>query len=272
MSVWWERVLRCPVCGAAVHRDGGSLACEGVRRHTFDFSSAGYVNLAAAKAAGGGDDAALIRARSAFLEAGHYAPIADGVCEILTKYCKGGTVLDAGCGEGYYSNRMTGAGLHTVGIDLSKKGILHAAKSAGRAGLDTLFAVAGIFDLPVADASLDAVVSLFAPVAEQEFLRVLKPGGILVTVAAGPRHLYSLKKVLYETPYENERRADAPREMPPLEEKALTYVAELGNAQLQDLFAMTPYFYRTSREGRQRLADTERLAVDVDVLVNVYQK
>ncbi len=272
MSIWWERVLCCPVCGAEVHREGGMLACEGVRRHTFDFAGAGYVNLAAAKAAGGGDDAALIRARTAFLEAGHYEPIANSVCEILQKYCPGGTVLDAGCGEGYYSNRMTGAGLHTIGIDLSKKGILHAAKSAKRNALDTLFAVAGIFTLPVADASLDAVVSLFAPVAEQEFLRVLKPGGILVTVAAGPMHLYSLKKVLYDTPYENEKRADAPLKMTPLLEKRLTFGAELSGSELQNLFAMTPYFYRTSREGRQRLADTERLVVDVDALVNVYQK
>ena len=200
MSIWWERVVRCPVCGADVCREGNVLACKGQRRHTFDFAGAGYVNLAAAKASGGGDDAALIRARTAFLEAGHYAKIADGVCEILTKHCKGGTVLDAGCGEGYYSNRICASGMKTFGIDLSKKGILHAAKAAKREGLDTLFAVAGIFDLPVADASLDAVVSLFAPVAEQEFLRVLKPGGILVTVAAGPMHLYSLTKVLYDTP------------------------------------------------------------------------
>ena len=58
MAHLWEKILRCPVCGGAVSRENGVLACHGVRRHCFDLASAGYVNLAPAKAAGGGDDAA----------------------------------------------------------------------------------------------------------------------------------------------------------------------------------------------------------------------
>ncbi len=272
MRDWWEGILRCPVCGAAVHRDAGALFCDGARRHGFDFGAAGYVNLASAKAAGGGDDAELIRARTAFLEAGHYAPVAEAICEMLQRYCPGGAVLDAGCGEGYYANLMAAQGHRVLGIDLSKRGILHAAKCAKRAQNDALFAVAGIFALPVADASLDAVVSLFAPVAEEEFLRVLRPGGVLVLAGAAPRHLYSLKKVLYDTPYLNEKRADAPTEMALIAENRLSYQAPLDAAALQSLFAMTPYFYRTSRQGKERLLATTSLDVDVDVEIAVYQK
>ena len=49
---WWQGALRCPVCGAAVHREGKSLWCEGVRRHCVDFSAEGYLNLAPARQAG----------------------------------------------------------------------------------------------------------------------------------------------------------------------------------------------------------------------------
>ncbi len=265
-------ILKCPVCGAPMKKEGGTLFCAGARRHCYDVSSAGYVNLAGAKQAGGGDDAALIRARTAFLTKGHYAPIAARVCEILNTACKGGAVLDAGCGEGYYAAQLAKDGFSVFGVDLSKRGITHAAKHAVREGLSALFAVAGIFSLPVADASADAVVSLFAPVCEEEFLRVLKPGGVLILVGAGAEHLFSLKRVLYDTPYQNEPRADLPQEMTLLCKDRLRYTFAADNATLQDLFAMTPYFYRTSKEGQARLAATPTLDVDVDVEIAVYLK
>ncbi len=268
--MWWSKVLRCPVCGGELAREGNSLFCNGARRHCFDLAKEGYVNLASAKASGGGDDAALIAARTAFLGGGHYAPIADRVCALLKEHISGGTVVDAGCGEGYYTARMAESGLQAFGIDLSKRGIRHAAKTAGcdRA----FFAVAGIFDLPVADGAADGIVSLFAPVCEEEFLRVLRPGGVALLVGAGPDHLLDLKRVLYETPYQNEPRADAPAHMEKLAEERLSFSMSLDAPALQALFAMTPYFYRTSREGRARLEALEHLTVGAQVDMMLYRK
>lgn len=268
----FEDILRCPVCGAALRQEGNTLACAGERRHCYDLAGAGYVNLAPAKASGSGDDATLVRARTAFLEKGYYHPVAEAVCDFLRSYCPRGVVLDAGCGEGYYSLETARNGWDILGVDLSKRGILHAAKAAKREGAAARFAVAGVFDLPVRDESCDAVVSLFAPIAEREFLRVLKPGGVLVTAGAGPEHLLALKSVLYDTPYRNEARADAPAQMALLAEKRLAYTVTLNNAELQNLFAMTPYYYRTPQAGRQRLAATLSLAVGVDVALAAYRK
>ena len=269
----WERLLKCPVCGSEMQRDGGVLSCKGARRHCFDIASAGYVNLASSKAAGGGDDAALIRARTAFLGKEHYLPIAQGVCRALREHVgESVTVLDAGCGEGYYAAKISENGHDVVGLDLSKRGITHAAKQAMRAGSNAFFCVAGIFDLPLADASVDAVVSLFAPVAEAEFLRVLKPGGVLILVGAGEEHLFSLKRVLYDTPYRNEPRADRPSAMQQIAAERVRYAFEADNQTLQELFSMTPYFYRTSKEGVARLAATDALSVDVDAEILVYRK
>ena len=270
--MWWTNVLRCPVCGGEMQKEGRSLFCNGARRHCFDLAKEGYVNLASSAASGGGDDAGLIRARTAFLSAGHYAPLADRVCEILTAHVPGGTVVDAGCGEGYYSCTMAAHGLHVFGVDLSKNGIKHAARSARLVDGNAFFAVCGIFDLPLADASVDAVVSLFAPVAEQEFLRVLKPGGILVLAGAGEEHLMDLKRVLYDTPYPNKPRADAPQSMTLLEEQALRFTMPLEQKSLQALFAMTPYYYRTPRAGKQRLDALDTLAVRAAVDFSVWRK
>lgn len=270
--MWWTDLLRCPVCGGAVQKENKSLFCNGARRHCFDFAKEGYVNLAPSAAAGGGDDAGLINARTAFLSAGHYAPFANRICDILTACVPGGTVVDAGCGEGYYSCAMADRGLRVLGVDLSKNGIRHAAKNPVGRVSGALFAVAGIFTLPVADASADAVVSLFAPVCEAEFLRVLKPGGILILAGAGPDHLLELKRVLYETPYQNQPRADAPASMELINEERLAFSMELDNAALQALFSMTPYYYRTSKEGHDRLAAVDRLSVGAEVDIAVYRK
>lgn len=270
--MWWTNVLRCPVCGGEMQKEGRSLFCNGARRHCFDLAKEGYVNLASSAASGGGDDAGLIRARTAFLSAGHYAPLADRVCEILTAHVPGGTVVDAGCGEGYYSCTMAAHGLHVFGVDLSKNGIKHAAKDPAGRENRALFAVAGVFTLPLADASVDAVVSLFAPVAEAEFLRVLKPGGVLLLVGAGPDHLLDLKRVIYDTPYQNQPRADAPATMELLSEERLAFPMDLDATALGDLFAMTPYYYRTSKEGRERLAATERLTVGAEMDLLLYRK
>lgn len=270
--MWWESVLRCPLCGAQTEKCGNSLFCLGARRHCFDLAAEGYVNLAAARASGGGDDATLIAARTAFLSGGHYAPFRTAVIELLKSHKGSGTVLDAGCGEGYYTLEMAREGYEVLGIDLSKRGVRSAAKAAGREALSALFAVASVFELPVRDASLDAVVSLFAPIAEEEFLRVLRPGGILIAAGAGRRHLHALKRVLYDTPTENEPRADQPSVMREIDARELHFTMDLDRAALESLFAMTPYYYRTSREGRARLAACEELSCEAEMDIRVYQK
>ena len=271
MENWWSGLLRCPLCHAEMARDRKSFFCGGERRHCFDLAAQGYVNMASSRAAGGGDDATLIAARVDFLGKGHYQPIAQKLGQLLARHAPGGIVVDAGCGEGYYTNAL--AREHSIfGFDLSKNGVKHAAKQGVREANRALFAVSGIFDMPLADESVDAVISLFAPVASEEFLRVLKPGGVLILAGAGREHLFSLKSAIYDTPYYNRERADAPDNMTLVEKEILRFDMALGQSDLQSLFAMTPYFYRTSVQGKERLAALESLVVNAEVEFAVYRK
>ena len=99
-----------------------------------------------------------------------------------------------------------------------------------------------------------------------------KPNGVLIIAGAGPAHLYSLKRVLYETPYLNEARADLPTGMQLLEQQRLSYAPTVDGQSLQHLFAMTPYYYRTPKEGVARLAATKQLDVDVELEISVDRK
>ncbi len=272
--------LVCPVCGAPMSPgDGGhAILCRGARTHSFDVAASGYVNLAGPKQSGGGDSKELVRARSAFLSAGYYKPFADAVCSMVGKYSSGGLIVDAGCGEGYYTIKIAdSSGCYVCGIDLSKFAVEAAAKASaktdGKSAGKTLFCVAGIFNMPLQSASADLVVNIFAPCAEEEFSRVLKPGGYLITAGAGPEHLYGLKSALYDNPTKNEPRADLPKLLTPVDRYSVKYTLELKQHEdIEALFSMTPYYYRTAKAGVDRLSALVTLTTPVDIELLVYKK
>jgi 23S rRNA (guanine745-N1)-methyltransferase len=175
--------LRCPVCGASMQEDmncgAGVLYCLGTKKHTYDRARSGYVHLAP-RHSGGGDAKEAVRARTAFLSAGYYRVAAEGVCELVRRYLPQGLIVDAGCGEGYYTGALATCGegaYELLGFDLSRDAVDAAARAARRMGVPAHYAVASLFELPLADNSVDAIVNIFAPCAEGEFCRVLKPGG-----------------------------------------------------------------------------------------------
>lgn len=271
MTASVEALLRCPVCGREGEQtaDGKSFFCHGSKRHCFDFARSGYLNFS--RDGKTGDAKAAVRARSAFLSAGYYQPLSDRIGEILKEFGSA-TVLDAGCGEGYYTNRIA-PGRTVLGVDLSRDGIDHAAKTAKQTGSGAGFAVCSLFEVPVADGSFDAVMSLFAPCAEGEFCRVLKAGGILILVGAGEEHLMGLKRVLYDTPRINPGRADLPEQLTEIGRERLRGELTVKGAEMVDaLFSMTPYYWRTSEKDRAKLNGLTALTTTYDFDIFLYRK
>ena len=100
-------ILICPVCRAALLREEKSYFCSGAKKHCFDISSSGHANLYPGRASGG-DDKKAVKSRTDFLNLGFYSPLAQKLCEILGDLSSEQSVIDAGCGEGYYSNMIAG--------------------------------------------------------------------------------------------------------------------------------------------------------------------
>lgn len=266
----------CPVCGAALSEEEKSFVCENA--HCFDISAQGYVNLAGTKKANteiSGDAADTCRARRRFLESGSYRPLAEKICSHLREIkCGAPFFIDAGCGEGYYSRVIKEAfpKCDLYGIDLAKQGVKMAASVQKNSELKNHYSVAGIFDMPFADATADAVISVFAPVADREAFRVLKDGGLLIVACPGKNHLFGLKSALYETPTHNDEKIPEYDGFSPAETEALTYSLTLDKTAAADLFAMTPYFWRSSKEVREHSAELETVVTDADFLIKVYRK
>lgn len=267
-------VLICPVCKSDMYMsdDGRSAFCRGIKKHCFDFSSDGYLSFPQSS---GGDSKAAVAARRSFLAKDYYLPAATAVCEAVKKYIPNDAVLiDAGCGEGYYTSRLSDLADVTVGFDLSKFACAAAAKSAKREGKQgLLYSTASVFSLPVKDFAADAVVNIFAPCAEEEYSRILRDGGYLFVVGAGKEHLMGLKRAIYDETYENGERADLPKKMTMVERQTVHFEIEVdGKDDIAALFSMTPYYWRTSEGDKEKLMRLDRLKTEIEFEISVYRK
>ncbi len=266
-------ILTCPVCKNGVTVEGGTLCCLG-GKHRFDLAREGYVNLAVGHAPGG-DSKQAIAARTSFLQKGYYAPAASALEQAVQDYLPAGaTLIDAGCGQGYYANRIAAQGYRVLGVDLSKFGCARAAKDAAMQNLDNAaYAVASVYTMPVHDACADGVLNVFAPCAEQEYARVLKDGSYLFLLGAGPQHLMGLKRAMYENTYQNAERSDLPTALQLVETRSVRFeITVEGQNDIEALFSMTPYYWRTSEQDKQKLAQLDTLTTEVDMLLYIYRK
>lgn len=265
-------MLSCPLCGAPLERSERVYTCPG--GHSYDIAKEGYVHLLPANKMHSktpGDDKAMATARNRFLSANHYARLRDTLAALAVEHApKGAVVLDSGCGEGYYTAAIKAAlpTARVAGVDLSKPSLKYAARREREAE----FAVASVYHLPVGDGRVDLLLNCFSPLAPEEFRRVLKPGGVFFYVVPGPRHLWEMKEVLYEHPYEN------PEETVAYEGFTLLGIAEsegpmaLEGQALMDLFGMTPYVWKTPKAGVERLAALDALNVTAQFRVHIFSK
>ena len=258
-------VLKCPVCGGALELNEKGAVC--LNSHRFDRAASGYLNLLLSQNKNSrdpGDSKEMVLSRRRFLEAGYYAPLRDALVRKLKELAPK-SILDAGSGEGYYTSEFSKIA-DTVGIDLSKDAILRASKR-DKAGL---YCVGSIFDLPVFENSIDVITSVFAPYSAEEFSRV---ANTVIAVIPGEKHLFGLKEVLYDAPYLNDEKGyDLPDFDLTETEKVDFEVVVNTNEQILDLFSMTPYFWRTPRDARERLCEITELKTPISFRILTYKK
>lgn len=271
----------CPVCQTPVTttEDGG--VCR--KGHRFDRARSGYMHLLPANrkhAKNPGDDKLMVDARRKFLDKGYYRPLADTVSRLAGEWLANlphqtPCVLDAGCGEGYYTTLLYDAlcqrGLEPdiLGVDISKLALDKAAKRQKA----IFYVVASVFHLPVPDACCDLLCSLFSPYCSEEYQRVIRPGGAMLLVIPGENHLWELKQAIYERPYKNQVKPFALEGFTLLDHMQvhdIIYLAEHND--IENLFKMTPYYYKTSEQDQARLLGRGELTTQIEFEVLLYRK
>ena len=270
MNKDWAAPWVCPICGGRLEMlPTGALHCD--KNHSFDKAKEGYWHLLPVQGMHSklpGDSKEMVAARRAFLQAGYYAAFGKALAKLTLARADAGRplhVLDAGCGEGWYDRALLDASAQEnipvtlAGFDISKTAVRLAAKAEKTAR----YAVASSFHQPVADGWADVVWNIFSPMAREEFLRVLRPGGVVLYAVPGPRHLFGMKQALYKTPYENKEQEIDYAGFVQIDrirvEDEITVPAEM----LENLFAMTPYYWKTPADGARRLRELDSLTTQI---------
>ena len=260
----------CPLCREPLVRTDTAYVCP--NGHNYDLSKEGYTYLLPVNQRNSlnpGDDRDMAMARRAFLSQDFYAPLRDALCQLLVAQ-QPATLLDAGCGEGYYTAGMRQALPHTeiAGIDISK----FSLRSAAKREKNVEFAVASSYHLPLADQRVCAIVNCFSPLALEEFHRILAPKGQLLYVVPGAMHLWELKEVLYDAPYANEEKQTPYEGFSYTHIIPVDFMMDLPNEHLQALFAMTPYCWKTPKSGVDRMQALDSLQVRASFQIHVFEK
>ena len=272
---------RCPVCREPLDAEARTLRCA--NGHAFDRAKEGYFNLLPAnqkRSQEPGDAKAMIRSRREFLDRGYYQPLAQHLASLCEEAFRQRDetgefrLLDSGCGEGYYTAQVADAlaagvrpGLQVAGSDIAKEAVRLAAKR--HRGVH--YAVAGSHALPVADASLDLILCVFAPHYPEELKRALKPGGLFLLVTPGPRHLHALRARVYDTPKEHTPATTGIDGLHHIERHELRFDLTIDHpGDPARLLAMTPYYWHASEEKQARIAALERLDTEADFLIDRY--
>ncbi len=275
-------MIICPICKEKLEKEGRTYRC--VNNHSFDVSKSGHVNLLLDNQKHSktpGDDKDMVLSRKFFLEKDYYKGISDELNEIVLENIPEDhegkiNILDIGCGEGYYTGNLKkflkdeNVENEIIGIDISKEAVIAASKSHK----DINWIVASATNIPVADESLDFIICMFAKIIPEEKMRTLKKGGKLIIVSTGENHLLELKEVVYENV-----RKDF---YSPVEDlKIFNYVETINctyqtfikeNESIKNLFNMTPYRWRSPREGVEKLFALNELKTTIDVNFDIFEK
>lgn len=274
----YENIMnyRCPICSNTLLLQQKSLVCE--QRHQFDMAKEGYVNLLPVqnkKSKNPGDNQVMMLARREFLDQGFYQCLSDKVNETAqqaTSELTDISVLDLGCGEGYYTQRLqqalTATNPAVYGLDISKSAVRYAAKRYK----SIHFSVASAYSTPFADASQDLITRIYAPSQNDELKRLVKIGGFLLTVTPAADHLFELKQKIYQTPEQHDMTIEMVEGFKLVKQQRLTDYIEIEKAKdIENLLEMTPFAWKMTDEQKAAIY-AQTLALTLDFNITLYQR
>ena len=259
----------CPICQENLVLIETSLKC--CNRHSFDLSKFGYVNLAPQIKQSANYDKENFQNRQQILEAGFYQAILEAVSDLLASSETSTTVLDIGCGEGFYSRKLqeTHSDKTFYAFDISKDSVQIAAKSEPNWAVNWF--VGDLARLPIKDASMDILLDIFSPANYGEFRRVLSKNGILIKVIPTENHLKEIRQKvqdqLTKKDYSNQDIKNHFQEhFTILSSQTTSLTKTITAEQLQALLSMTPLLFHVD-QSKIDWNDLTKITIEAEILV-----
>ncbi|EWH09359.1 rRNA (guanine-N(1)-)-methyltransferase [Catenovulum agarivorans DS-2] len=272
--------LICPLDGELLIQAPNNKFVSCVNKHNFDYAKQGYLNLLPVqfkRSKQPGDDKTMVEARCRFLNSGVYQQIALSVVDLCLQPGSRLSLLDAGCGEGYYLRQFAQqvAGAELIGLDISKEAIISAARQNRLAQQNVQYLVASNKSIPIADNSLSHILCMFGFPVYCEFARKLDKSGQLVLVESGENHLIELRQAIYPEvkPFVAANRQEAINAgFKLIDRQQVQYTQTLNNQQIQDLLIMTPHGHKASADKLAQLQALQQFTISIDADISIWQK
>ena len=259
----------CPVCQENLTLVESSLKCN--NRHSFDLAKFGYVNLAPQIKQSANYDKENFQNRQQILEAGFYQAILEDISNLLATNPSAKTVLDIGCGEGFYSRKLQESHSEKTfyAFDISKDSVQIAAKSEPNWAVNWF--VGDLARLPIKDASMDILLDIFSPANYGEFRRVLSKDGILIKVIPTKNHLKEIRQrvqdQLTNKDYSNQDIKNHFQEhFTILSSQTASLTKSITAEQLQALLSMTPLLFHVN-QSKIDWSDLTEITIEAEILV-----
>ena len=259
----------CPICQENLTLVESSLKCN--NRHSFDLAKFGYVNLAPQIKQSANYDKENFQNRQQILEAGFYQTILEAISNLLSNSESAKTILDIGCGEGFYSRKLQESHSEKTfyAFDISKDSIQIAAKSEPNWAVNWF--VGDLARLPIKDASMDILLDIFSPANYGEFRRVLSKDGILIKVIPTENHLKEIRQMVQDQltnkDYSNQNIKNHFQEhFTILSNQTASLTKTITAAQLQALLSMTPLLFHIDQSKIDWSQLTE-ITIEAEILV-----
>ncbi len=262
-------VFACPICRENLTLVESSLKCE--NRHSFDLAKFGYVNLAPQIKQSANYDKENFQNRQQILEAGFYQAILEAVSDLLSNSKNAKTILDIGCGEGFYSRKLQESHSDKTfhAFDISKDSVQIAAKSEPNWAVNWF--VGDLARLPIKDASMNILLDIFSPANYGEFRRVLSKDGILIKVIPTENHLKEIRQKVQDQltnkDYSNQDIKNHFQEyFTILSSQTASLTKTITTEQLQALLSMTPLLFHVDQSKIDWSQLTE-ITIEAEILV-----
>ena len=259
----------CPVCQENLTLLESSLKCN--NRHSFDLAKFGYVNLAPQIKQSANYDKENFQNRQEILESGFYQAILEVVSDLLSNSKNAKTILDIGCGEGFYSRKLQESHSEKTfyAFDISKDSVQIAAKSEPNWAVNWF--VGDLARLPIKDASMDILLDIFSPANYGEFRRVLSKDGILIKVIPTKNHLKEIRQrvqdQLTNKDYSNQDIKNHFQEhFTILSSQTASLTKTITTEQLQALLSMTPLLFHVN-QSKIDWSDLTEITIEAEILV-----
>ena len=259
----------CPICQENLTLVESSLKCN--NRHSFDLAKFGYVNLAPQIKQSANYDKENFQNRQQILEAGFYRAILEAISDLLSNSKNAKTILDIGCGEGFYSRKLQESHSEKTfyAFDISKDSVQIAAKSEPNWAVNWF--VGDLARLPIKDASMDILLDIFSPANYGEFRRVLSKDGILIKVIPTENHLKEIRQKVQDQltnkDYSNQDIKNHFQEhFTILSSQTASLTKTITADQLQALLSMTPLLFHIDQTKIDWSQLTE-ITIEAEIMV-----